>query len=733
MGTGKKKVYVLKPRQKKYKINYIDSLNPAQYEVVKSTAARSIVIAGAGTGKTRTLVYRVVWLIENGVAPDRILLVTFTNKAAREMLSRVERLLGQRPKGLWGGTFHHIGNLLLRKYGTVLNSPINFSILDEEDSITLFRKCAVPVKEAIKEKMRAKRFPTARQLNKIYKTHVDCAQPLNKVLSDLFPAYLDEEAEINRVIDLYKKEKRKKILLDFGDLLEYWRKLLQHQKLGPTICKKFQYVLVDEYQDVNAVQANIIETIAKHQSNIMVVGDDAQSIYSFRGADVRNLLEFPNKFDDTEIYYLELNYRSTPEILNFSNESIKHNVHQFKKKLRTERQGGIKVAVCTVDDIDDQCAFVVDKVLDHRDMDIPLNEMAVLFRAGYHSNELQIALDESRIPYEVRGGFRFFEKRHIKDVLSFIRVISNSLDELAWTRCLKLIDGIGDKSAGKIYKVINTLPDPLHYIAKSDFFSHLKRLRVNKRGWNQFIQIIQAILKKKLQKPPEIIETFLKIFYKQYLQDHFPNYKDRILEINQLIAYSQTFPTLEAFIGHCVVDMKLEGESIMLGKRDTDEEKLILSTIHQAKGLEWRVVLLIMAAQGSFPISRVLGDDRQLEEERRLFYVACTRAKDYLYIIHPIFSRFYYGNEITQPSQFITEVSEDYYEEILVKQSQITEEQESQQKLGDVSPFISANVLLDTIPKPKEKKISNNAIYRRCKVCGKKDTSNKDKICDDCK
>jgi len=664
---AEKKVYVLKKRPRKYKIDYEKELNPAQYDVVKSTEPVSMVIAGAGTGKTRTLVYRVSWLIENGTPPDQILLVTFTNKASREMLSRVERLLGQQPKGLWGGTFHHIANLLLRKYGAVLNLPNNFSILDEGDSVQVFGLCLAPFKEAMKETKKLKRFPTAKQLNDIYQAHIDCNQSVEDVLTEKYPAYLEELKGIVQVIQAYETEKQSKNFLDFGDLLKYWLKLLQDPRAGPTICSKFKYVLVDEYQDVNKVQARIIESIAQQGANVMVVGDDAQSIYSFRGADIQNLLDFPKIFKNCKIFYLEQNYRSTPEILDFTNECIKNNIHQFKKKLWTDRKAGMKATVATADNIDDQSLFVVDKVLEYRDMGVALNEMAVLFRATYHSNELQLALNEADIPYEVRGGRRFFEHRHIKDVISFLRILNNSLDELAWTRCLQLVEGIGEKSAVRIFEVISTFADPLHEITNDAFLPHLRGTRVHKNAWKQFVGIIKAILEKNVTNPAIIIDVFLQVFYQQYLEKTFPNYQERILEINQLMVYAQSFPSMEEFISHCVIDMKLEGETIALGKTDSDEEKLILSTIHQAKGLEWKVVFIIMASQGSFPISRVMGDTRQLEEERRLFYVACTRAQDHLYVIHPIFSRFYYGNEITQPSQFIREIPSKFYEGIKIQ------------------------------------------------------------------
>jgi len=665
-----KKVYVLKKRPRKYKIDYEKELNPAQYDVVKAADPVSIVIAGAGTGKTRTLVYRVAWLIENGVPADQVLLVTFTNKAAREMLTRVEHLLGQQPKGLWGGTFHHIGNLLLRKYGGVLSLPNNFSILDEGDSVQVFRKCTAPFKEAMKEAKKVRRFPTANQLNEIYKTHIDCNQSVEEVLTGKYPAYLDDLNDILQVIQAYEAEKQAKNFLDFGDLLNYWLKLLQDTRVGPTICSQFRYVLVDEYQDVNKVQARIVETIAQKGANVMVVGDDAQSIYSFRGADIQNLLDFPKLFKACKIFYLKQNYRSTPEILDFTNECIKNNIHQFKKELWTEREAGMKVTVATADNIDDQSWFVIDKILEHRDMGVALDDMAVLFRATYHSNELQIALNEANIPYEVRGGYRFFEKRHIKDVVSFLRIMNNSLDELAWTRCLQLIEGIGEKSAVKIFGVINKLADPLHEITSDAFLPHLHGLRVNKNSWKQFVDIIKALLEKNLTDPAKIMDVFLKLFYRQYLEKNFPNHEERIIEINQLIVYSQSFRSMEDFISHCVVDLKIGGETIVFGKTDSDEEKIILSTIHQAKGLEWKVVFIIMASQGSFPISRVIGNARQLEEERRLFYVASTRAKDYLYVIHPIFSRSYYGQDLTQPSQFISEIPSTHYEAITIKHTE---------------------------------------------------------------
>jgi len=673
--SKEKKIYILKEKKYKYKINYEKNLNPQQLEVVKSTNEVSIVVAGAGTGKTRTLVYRLAWLIENGVPPDQIILVTFTNKAANEMLHRIEYLLGTYPKGLMGGTFHHIGNILLRKYGNHIDIKSNFNILDDDDSNQIFKNVAVSIREQYKKEHGNRRLPSSAQINTIYRKHKDCDITISKAISMQYPNYTNDVEYVEEVIRLYEEEKKKSNFLDFSDLLIKWLELLKNNRIGQIIRKKFKHILVDEYQDVNNIQAKIIQEMGKkfnesYRTSIMVVGDDAQSIYSFRGADIKNFLDFPNHFNDCKIFKLEQNYRSTPEILKFSNECIKNNKHQFFKELWTKRESGKKVLVCISDNIDDQNDFIIEKILEFRDMGIELDQMAVLFRASYQSNELQISLTQSNIPYEIRGGFRFFEKKHIKDVISFLRIINNSADELAWTRCLQLIRGIGSKSAIKIFNIIKGLNDPLDKITQDNFKIHLKGLRINYKSWKRFTEIIKIIIQNSYENTSNIIDAFLKTFYKEYMINaKLINIEERIIEIEQLSNYSQSFSTLNEFIAHYTINLKISGSTIFFGKDDADDEKLILSTVHQAKGLEWKVVFIINATQGGFPISRAIGNESRMEEERRLFYVACTRAEDYLFVTCPTFSRIsYYGEDISKPSQFIKEIQENYYEEVLIKQ-----------------------------------------------------------------
>ena len=450
--------------QKKFQINYEKDLTEEQLPIVTSSGGPVLVIAGAGSGKTRTITYRVAYLVESGIAPDRILLVTFTNKAAREMIRRVENLLKINLKHLWAGTFHHIGNMILRHHARVLGYKENYAILDEADSKDLLEACIPELGKKIEKRM----FPKGDVLKDILSFAINSRVSIEESVLTKASHFVDLIPDINKIAEIYERRKKKQNLMDFDDLLLNWDRLLKENKeIKEKYAKKFLHTLVDEYQDTNVIQAEIIDNLASVNRNVMVVGDDSQSIYSFRGAYFKNIIEFPKRYPDVKIYKLEINHRSTPQILNLANESIKQAKYRFEKKLKAVKKGGVKPGLAPLSDIYEQAAFVAQRILELRDQGVPLSQIAVLYRSHYHSLELQMELMRMGIPFVVRSGLRFFEEAHIKDVLAHLKIFHNPLDELAWKRVLKLMPGIGIRLSDKIWKFLSASGDSLSAI-KSD-------------------------------------------------------------------------------------------------------------------------------------------------------------------------------------------------------------------------------------------------------------------------
>ncbi|HET7434781.1 MAG TPA: ATP-dependent helicase, partial [Thermoanaerobaculia bacterium] len=453
--------YTLKPAakpEKKYRVDYANQLNAEQLEVVMAGEGPMLVIAGAGSGKTRTLTYRVSRLIEDGVDPSDILIVTFTNKASREMLSRVEQLVTIDTRRIWGGTFHSIGNRLLRRHAEAIGYRSNFTILDDEDAKETMESAI----SALGIKTLEKRFPKGDVLLDIYSFLINTRTPLELHLEQNFPHFALYKEEIVNVFRKYKERKRDANAMDFDDLLVFWKVLLDdHPDVAESLKRRFRYILVDEYQDTNKIQADIIDAMASVRKNVMVVGDDAQSIYSFRGASFENILTFPLRFPEASIYKLETNYRSTRQILTLANASIAANRFQFRKELQAVRGDGPDPAVVGVDDVYEQAAFVAQRILELRDEGEKLGDIAVIYRSHYQSLELQMELSRRLIPYEIRSGVRFFEQAHIKDVLAYLKIVANTRDELSWKRMLKLYPKIGEKTAAEVWGRIGTAGNPL--------------------------------------------------------------------------------------------------------------------------------------------------------------------------------------------------------------------------------------------------------------------------------
>ncbi len=643
--------------QRQSAIEYEKELNEEQLKVVLNDGGPILVIAGAGSGKTRVVTYRVARLLEIGISPNNILLLTFTNKAAREMLRRVEYLLKMVTRFIWGGTFHHIGNIILRQNSHIIGFNKNFTILDNEDAKDLIDVVIKDTRIDKKEKM----FPKATLIKEIFSYAVNTMQDMDTIIKERFPFFFDIKDELSKIYKLYTEKKIKVNAMDFDDLLFYWHKLLKENRdLSEHYGKIFSHILVDEYQDTNRIQAEIVDFMGFINRNVMVVGDDAQSIYSFRGANFNNIMDFPKKYPETKIFKLETNYRSTPEILKLANNSISHNKKQFPKNLKSIKQNGNIPVLTHLRDVMQQADFVAQRILELREDGVPLEQIAVLYRAHYHSMELQMELTRRGIPFEIRSGLRFFEQAHIKDVVSFLRVMVNSKDEISWKRMLKLFSRIGKKTADHIFDFINTLENPIDaFISKKigEQFKNINKETID--TWSRLFKNLSELHEK--EALGDMISSILKNGYSEYLKYNYPNYEARLEDIGQLMNFSSKYISLETFLNELSLMSGISGEEIVSAERD--DERVILSTIHQAKGLEWRVVFLIWCADGRFPNPRAV-EEGNIEEERRLFYVAVTRAMDELYMCYPLitFDK-QAGHIILKPSRFISELKGNTYDE----------------------------------------------------------------------
>ncbi len=645
-------------------LDYDGDLNPQQLAVVKAAGGPILVIAGAGSGKTRVVTYRVAYLIESGVDPSRILLLTFTNKAAREMLHRVEVLVptaGGAGGRVWGGTFHHIGNRILRRHAPLVGYQPNYSILDRDDAKKLMNSCL----SDLKINPRKSRFPKGEVIGSLWGLAVNTRKPIAEIVLERVPYFHGFLDDIQAVVERYRNRKRELNVMDFDDLLFYWEALLrEHPEVQKRYNEQFQHLLVDEYQDTNRLQADELDLLARQHGNIMVVGDDSQSIYSFRGANFANILTFPERYPGSKIYKLEVNYRSTPEILHLANTSIVHNRYQFPKELQTIRPPGSRPILVPVQDIMEQASFVAQKLEEMNQQGVPLEQMAVLYRAHYHSMELQMELSRRRIPYEVRSGLRFFEQAHIKDVSSYLKITSNPLDELAWKRVLLLYPKIGKSTADKIWQmVLSGFLNPQTAMDAPEVLQKIPgRGRENWRLFSRTLSMLRDL--EKTSGPGGMIDRVLQEGYESYLQSKYPDYESRMDDLRQLAAFAYRYSSCQDFLSELALLTSLEGESTPVRGRD-ENGTVKLSSVHQAKGLEWSVVFIIWLAEGRFPSVRSLlesGGEGE-EEERRLFYVAITRARDELFLCYPRFAPDRGRREMIQrPSRFIAELSGVGYE-----------------------------------------------------------------------
>ncbi|MGE5213476.1 MAG: ATP-dependent helicase [Nitrospirota bacterium] len=681
-------------------IDYAAELNEQQLAAVTAPPGPILVIAGAGSGKTRTLTYRVAYLLENGIDPRNILLLTFTNKAAREMLNRVANLLPVDASGLWGGTFHSVGNRILRRHGTALGYSSGFTIMDREDQKDLINTVVASAGIDPKEI----RFPKGDVLAEIFSFVVNTEMPLEALLAEKFPYFLPLLDKIQNVRDRYEKKKKATNSMDFDDLLQKTLLMVQqHERIAEIYRRQFQFILVDEYQDTNKIQADLVDVLAREHRNLMVVGDDAQSIYSWRGANFQNILEFPKRYPDAQVFKIEMNYRSVPEILEVANAAIAANVHQFRKQLSPTRVSKtLRPALVALNDGSEQAQFVAQRILELRDENIDLNDIAVLYRAHYHALELQLELSRRGIPYQITSGIRFFEQAHIKDVTSFIRFVANPRDEVAFNRMVKLLPGIGNRTAENLWQAweksvvpagdtVAAVDSSAVALAKADdrgseeasvragisapgysFGERLLEMSVpakSKKMWTQLAHTLDEIAPGgEPNSPSEMITSVVEAIYDDYAKVNFPNYQLRREDLDQLAAFARQFNDVNEFLSQLALISNVDAEAAPV--QANEKEAVNLSSVHQAKGLEFNTVFVIWLTDGMFPSSRSLDTRDALEEERRLFYVAITRARDELYLTYPHMRLSGgYGDVFQRPSRFLQEIPNDLVEDWQVRRS----------------------------------------------------------------
>lgn len=674
--------YVLQPFHTAVhlQIDYARELNEQQLAAVTALPGPSLVIAGAGSGKTRTLTYRVAYLLEQGIPPERILLLTFTNKAAKEMMRRVTELLGHELNSLWGGTFHSIGNRILRLHANLLGYQRDFTIMDREDAKHLITTCVAESEIDVKKT----RFPKAEVLGDIFSLALNMQKSVAEILEEHYSHFSELAPQIEDIEKRYTARKLATNAVDFDDLLVLWLKLLRdHADVREQYQRRFQFVLVDEYQDTNRLQSELIDLLAARNHNVMVVGDDAQSIYAWRGANFQNILKFSERYPGAKVYKIETNYRSTPEILDVANAAITANIHQFAKRLMAARKAGTKPALVTCADAGQQAAFVAQRVLELRDEGVALNSMAVLYRSHFHALELQLELTRRNIPFSITSGIRFFEQAHIKDVTAYLKLVTNPRDELAFKRLVQLLPGIGGKGADKIWKEYSSKVEDRRQKEEGGMTENVEASNSKPQNpvatalqacagavpkktavaWAQFAATIAQMEAKDVRgNASKMIRLVVEAGYDEHLKENYPNFESRLEDLEQLSVFARQFQTVEDFLTQMALLTNVEAEDDEAANRD--DEQLRLSTIHQAKGLEFDVVFVIMLCDGLFPSARSLESAEGEEEERRLMYVAITRARNELYLSYPLIrATGNTGDMMQQPSRFLGEIPSEMVEE----------------------------------------------------------------------
>ena len=626
-------------------------LNQAQLEAVLHDGLPLLVVAGAGTGKTRTLVARLARQLEQGAAPERTLLLTFSRRAAKEMLGRAQRLAGgPEAARVWGGTFHAVANRLLRRYGGALGLPPSFTIMDSSDAADLMDL----VRSELGLGATRRRFPRKQTLQQIYSATVNSQTKLTEVVEKRFPWCREEISDVRSVFEAYSDRKRARIVLDYDDLLLYWRALTRHPGASRRLHSLFDHILVDEYQDTNELQASIVAGMRGDETGVMAVGDDAQAIYSFRAASSTNMLSFCDLFPGARVVLLEQNYRSTQPILDVSNEVIAQAKGGYAKRLWSERPGTKAAQLVQCEDESAQSDEVCSRVLEARERGVLLREQAVLFRTGHHSAGLELELSRRNIPFVKYGGLKFLEAAHVKDVLGLLRFIENPDDELSWFRSLQLIEGVGPRTARSVMTELG-VGDGGAVRRAAEGLS--RPSQADAEEWARFSSMISDLLESDGAPAPQLDRIMS--FYSDVLERNHANAAVRVRDVEALAHMASAYSSRADFLAEITLDPPASTEDLA-GPPFLDDDYLILSTIHSAKGCEWDEVHVIDVCDGMIPSDMALSDDEGLEEERRVFYVALTRARNGLYLHRPI--RYYHrrmglddGHGYGQLSRFVTD------------------------------------------------------------------------------
>jgi DNA helicase-2/ATP-dependent DNA helicase PcrA len=614
------------PRMEATNEDWLEKLN--QQQRAAATVEREVpllIVAGAGTGKTNTLAHRVAHLIASGMDPARILLLTFTRRAAAEMLRRVDRLISASAPSsrAWGGTFHSIGNRLLRIYAQSVGLADSFTVIDRSDAEDLLND----VRSELDFDKAEVRFPKKGTCLAIYSRCVNASEPIEQALASHFPWCMSYPEQLKSLFRAYVARKQAQSVLDYDDLLLWWFHLMQDEALAALMRQRFDAVLVDEYQDTNALQAAILKGLCPDGRGLTVVGDDAQSIYSFRAATVHNILDFPRTFPSAVVVKLEQNYRSVQPILDATNAVIALSPKRYNKELFSARAGQQKPKLVTLADEDQQSQYLISRILEHHEAGIPLRRQAVLFRAAHHSDALEIALGQKNIPFVKYGGLKFLEAAHVKDVIAILRVSENPRDSISAFRVLQLIDGIGPAHARRAIGHLSSR----HHDLKS--LTNFQPPAGAAGTWTDFVELLVRLAPDNLPLPEQI--AHVRRFYTPILEKRYDQSHVRARDIEQLEQIAASFPDRRTMLTEMVLDPPSATQDLA-GPPLLEEDYLILSTIHSAKGCEWDVVYVIHASDGNIPSDMATADAAQVEEERRLFYVALTRAKDFLEVCFPL-------------------------------------------------------------------------------------------------
>lgn len=645
-------------------IDFKAELNDEQYAAVTAPPGPSLVLAGAGSGKTRTLTYRVAYLLHQGVQPYEILLLTFTNKASREMLERVEDLTGIARRHLWGGTFHSIAQRILRVHGELIGLKRHYTILDEGEAETILKNV---IQDIDPKFIKSKNYPKPKVVANLISYARNTCRPPREEADDRYP-FLDGMADkIDQFYKGYQRAKLEQQVVDYDDLLEYFLRLLREQpEIRQQYEDRFKHILVDEFQDTNRLQSDIVDQLAGHHQ-VMAVGDDAQCIYTWRGADFDNIMRFEERHPGAEIHKIETNYRSSPEILNFANAVLSAQPAGlgFSKELRAIKPSRERPYFVPVMDTRGQARFIIERIEGLVDEGRDLSDIAILYRAHYQAMDLQMELTRLNIDYQITSGVRFFEQAHIKDFTAQLRFASNPADVSAFARFTTLLPKVGPKTAERIHAFTRARAEKL----EKNFCDVLTSEEVLKKvpndakeEWPSLAETLRELAAALTEKSPEeLVQLALDGWYSSYIREIYPNWTDRADDLQSLVSFASRYETMEELLAQLVL---LASES---NERSPEEQQncLRLTTIHQAKGLEFPVVFVIGLADGTFPLKRTI-DDGNLEEERRLFYVAVTRAEEELYLSYPMLNQ--QGNQVMRlnPSRFIQEVDPSRYETLRV-------------------------------------------------------------------